>query len=418
MKNPFIRINENIVKYNLVNLSNLVFEVTDTCNLNCKYCGFGNFYYGYDKREKNFLPFSKAKILIDYLVDLWNENLDKSLKQPLMIGFYGGEPLNNFKLIEEIVYYCNNLKIDCKKIQYNITTNAVLLHRYIDFLVENKFYVLISLDGDEYNHSYRLFKNGKNSHSRVIGNIELIRSKYPDYFLNYINFNTVIHNRNSVENAIYFILNNFGKIPSVSPLNNSGIKPEMVDDYRKTYQNVYLSVLNSANCNQLENDMFIKAPRINSLAFYLHRFSGNVFDSYNAFFFNKKALVIPTGTCLPFKKKMFVTVHGKILACEKITHNFSLGQIHNDRIVLDLKKIAKIHNKYIFKFEKRCKTCLFKYDCPQCVYNVDDIIHENINCPRYKSEKNSQDDIRTNLNYLSEHPEYYKKIMEEVKITQ
>jgi sulfatase maturation enzyme AslB (radical SAM superfamily) len=32
------------IKYSLSNLHLLTFEVTDACNLKCKYCGYGEFY--------------------------------------------------------------------------------------------------------------------------------------------------------------------------------------------------------------------------------------------------------------------------------------------------------------------------------------------------------------------------------------
>ena len=35
------RINEQIIKWQLSNLTQLVFEVTDSCNLKCKYCAYG-----------------------------------------------------------------------------------------------------------------------------------------------------------------------------------------------------------------------------------------------------------------------------------------------------------------------------------------------------------------------------------------
>ena len=35
----------------LANLPQLVFEVTDACNLRCKYCAYGEFYEDYDCRE-------------------------------------------------------------------------------------------------------------------------------------------------------------------------------------------------------------------------------------------------------------------------------------------------------------------------------------------------------------------------------
>jgi len=40
-------ITENNVLYQLANLKQVVFEVTDACNLKCKYCGYGEFYNDY-----------------------------------------------------------------------------------------------------------------------------------------------------------------------------------------------------------------------------------------------------------------------------------------------------------------------------------------------------------------------------------
>ena len=54
-----IKANDNF--HNLRNLPQLVFEVTDACNLRCKYCGYGNIYEGYDKRENlNFSLYRAA----------------------------------------------------------------------------------------------------------------------------------------------------------------------------------------------------------------------------------------------------------------------------------------------------------------------------------------------------------------------
>jgi uncharacterized protein len=63
-------ITSNIVEYNLANLNLLTFEVTDACNLKCKYCGYGEFYEDYDECKNQFLPVSYAKKVIDYLTDL------------------------------------------------------------------------------------------------------------------------------------------------------------------------------------------------------------------------------------------------------------------------------------------------------------------------------------------------------------
>jgi uncharacterized protein len=49
------------VQHSLSNLHLLTFEVTDACNLKCKYCGYGEFYEDYDERENRFLRVDYAK---------------------------------------------------------------------------------------------------------------------------------------------------------------------------------------------------------------------------------------------------------------------------------------------------------------------------------------------------------------------
>ena len=50
-----IEINKKEIIHNIINLRQLVFEVTDACNLKCKYCGYSDLYEGYDKRENLFI---------------------------------------------------------------------------------------------------------------------------------------------------------------------------------------------------------------------------------------------------------------------------------------------------------------------------------------------------------------------------
>jgi len=59
------------IKYQLSNLRQITFEITDACNLKCKYCSYGEFYNDYDKRENIDLPIEKAYAILDYLADFW-----------------------------------------------------------------------------------------------------------------------------------------------------------------------------------------------------------------------------------------------------------------------------------------------------------------------------------------------------------
>lgn len=53
----YTQVNSSLIEYNLIHLPQLVFEVTDACNLRCKYCGYSELYAGYDEREGLNFPF-------------------------------------------------------------------------------------------------------------------------------------------------------------------------------------------------------------------------------------------------------------------------------------------------------------------------------------------------------------------------
>ena len=166
------------IKNALINTHQIIFEVTDKCNLNCYYCGYGHFYDNYNARENQDMSFDSFKTLYNYLKDIWITSNNKGCTY-LRISFYGGEPLCNFSFIKKAVDYVKNNPIKNKRIVYSMTTNAVLLEQYMDFLVKNNFEILISLDGNKYNDSYRVFKNGNSSFDTVISNIDKLYSSYP-----------------------------------------------------------------------------------------------------------------------------------------------------------------------------------------------------------------------------------------------
>lgn len=417
MDSKFMKLRPSTVKYNLIKLNHIVFEVTDECNLECKYCGYGPLYYGYDSRLRKKLEVKTAKVLLKYLAKIWEENIDDSLIDRLTVGFYGGEPLLNMTFIEEIVAFCKQSDVTGKKFYFNMTTNAMLLDRYMDFLVSNEFNLLISLDGNEQNQAFRLDKAGNNSFKRVYNNVIKLRYKYPDYFKKYVNFNAVLHKKNSVHDVFNFFMDNFEKIPNIAPLNTSGIRPEKIQEFKESYLNIVeQSFLDAPDCEAIEQKMF-KSPRIIALTSYFHKLSGNVFDDYNTLMFNKyEAKKIPTATCLPFFRKLFLSVNGKILPCERIKQEFSLGQVQEDIVEIDYQRIADIHNEYIFKFEKQCNVCANKFTCQQCVYRIDDLKSDHPICKTFRKEKELQEAVKKNLEFLAEHPRYYEKVMNEIII--
>lgn len=362
------RITAREIERNIVNLRQLTFEVTDCCNLQCQYCGYGELYSGYDERKARYMNFEQIRPIIDYLVSLWQSHHSDSGRPLTYFSFYGGEPLLNMKFIKQVINYVDSLVIE-RRIAYSMTTNAMLLDKQMDYLAKHNFHLLISLDGDSEGQSYRVDHAGRNSFGRVFRNIKMLQEKYPDYFLHNVNFNSVLHNRNSVSRTHEFIMNEFGKKPHISELNNSGIRPEKRVEFEQTYRNKLESLHQSENYEKLSEEMFMDEPSTNDLLIFLHQYSGNVFRSYNDLFIDPcSASCTPTGTCTPFSKKMFITVNGKIIQCERIDHCFSMGKVSENGMEMDLPAIADKFNSWLDKLQKQCSGCYRKRSCVQCLY--------------------------------------------------
>ncbi len=74
-------INKTDISYQLSNLRQIVFEVTDACNLRCKYCSYGEFYDDYDKRENKNLAIEDAIAILDYLIQFWQSEQNVSFNK-------------------------------------------------------------------------------------------------------------------------------------------------------------------------------------------------------------------------------------------------------------------------------------------------------------------------------------------------
>lgn len=414
MENLTLILNKDRIIYHLINLPQIVFEVTDSCNLKCKYCGYGEFYGDHDARDGSVLAVNKVFVLFEYLKKLWLSGHNQSFIQQVYIGFYGGEPLLNIDFIRQVVAYVEKLNIPNKSFAFSMTTNALQLEKNIEYLVAKNFSLLISIDGNEYHHSYRVDQAGNNSHYRVFRNIKLLQERYPDFFASNVNFNAVLHNRNNVSDVFNFIKNEFGKNPRIAELNSTGIREDKRAEFMSTYRNKYENLHQSEHYEDIDREMFIESPDTKELGIFLHQYSGNTFRTYNDLLDNKSDKInIPTGTCLPFSKKMFVTVQGKILPCERIGHQYSLGKVTETDVILDLEEIVSKYNTWFNKLDSQCSRCQNTKACMQCIFNLEGLDEKPI-CKGFMNKEVFQRYVCSQLGYLGKNPYLYKKIMEEV----
>ena len=140
----------------------------ETCNLACSYCFF---------HSGTFDKVGGKMITLETLIETYEKLSENSKSGLRSIGFYGGEPLMNFDVIRDFVYY---VKAHSKhNVSFGVITNGTLLTKeMVDFFDENKFYVSISLDGTKkYNDMCRISKDGKSVFDTVMENLKLLKNR-------------------------------------------------------------------------------------------------------------------------------------------------------------------------------------------------------------------------------------------------
>lgn len=346
----------------------ITFEVTQKCNLDCEYCVYGDMYLHEGNNHKKELTYEKAKAIIDFFYNQLSSSNNISNNKKVTIGFYGGEPLLKGKLIERIVDYVNTLSNPYFNFEYTMTTNGVLLDKYIDFLVTNNFKLLISLDGNYEASSYRLTTSGVNVFNRIQHNLILLKERFPIYFSDHVSFNSVLHDRNSIYDTIQYIKGKFNKLPMFSELSTGNVRYDKREMMNRMYKKIYQSVQQDIDKISIKDYLDIN-PMIRRLPVFFAKALGMNFDSWNSFLFNQYNEYIPTSTCLPFSFKVFVSADGLIHLCEKIGYEYSIGYISSDyQIIFDKEKIAEKYSEYFSLIKKECCHCYDFHFCITCLF--------------------------------------------------
>jgi len=405
------------VDHNIANVRNVIFETTENCNLQCKYCAYGEFYEEENCRERKTINTHDALALLNYLINYWDSSLNESYNKGISISFYGGEPLLNFPFIEEIVKYCNSHVGKDFNFTFRMTTNGVLLNKYIDYLIQNNFHLLVSLDGYEKNNSYRILKNNKNSFPIIFNNLIDIKNKYPDFFKRNIEFNSVLHNRNSVKEITDFFFKEFNKTPNISQLNTAGIKEDKKNDFWKTYLNYSDYLQNTEDYSFIEKKLFIKSPIVQDTSFFIHSHVGfNAVDYNDLFRENTGKRVAPSGTCRPLSRRLFLSAKGEILPCERINSEFAMGYVTNGKVNLIGEEIARNYSTKLEKIKPLCEKCYFLQRCTQCLFylNIND---KEVVCNGFLDQSNYQIFLSQMISNIEEDMSTYFKIVDEISLS-
>lgn len=157
-------------EYEQLHVRELIFLLTEKCNLNCVYC--------YEKRKNCggvSLPAAFVKDKIREQMVATNGCKD------LWIDFFGGEPLIEFDTIREVVdwFLATRWTPPAKKFRFLVETNGTLLDdRMKEWFADRREHVIVglSLDGTKAAHD----RNRSNSYDLIAPHFEFIRRNWPE----------------------------------------------------------------------------------------------------------------------------------------------------------------------------------------------------------------------------------------------
>ena len=387
------RITKEHIKKSIDDTYIINFDVTERCNLSCEYCAFGPLYSNKGVRLQRNLNVNYAYRLIDFVFEKFEKKERLYNDRVLFIGFYGGEPLMCMDLIKNIVDYA---EAHCKsniQLRFSLTTNGILLKKHAAYLELKNFRLLISIDGNKEHNRLRLFPSGKESFEVVKSNIDYLQNNYPNYFINQVYFNSVIHQKNSVSEVKDFIYKQYAKIPSTPSVTESGIEECKINDFKEIFR---------------EADKFISN---NFVYKYIKNYHTTIYSNYSDILVNRKRekTYCPTATCVPFYKKIHMSVDGLIYPCERTSRNFKFGQVSEDEVVINYDEIVQKVNEKYNQIQNLCDVCERKLYCQLCIFTSQEL-DKPIKCSNFSSV---QIDNSVFVEKLENNPELFKYLIED-----
>lgn len=333
-------------------LSQLVLNFTEQCNLRCKYCIYGEAYKavrGYSNKEMKVETALKA---IDYF-------LPRSKAEPF-ITFYGGEPTLRLNEIIRIIDLVRS-KYPDKGVKFSVVTNATLLNeKNIEELFKRGIFIQISVDGPQDIHDFnRVFQNGGGTFDKIYSVVRHMFEKYPEYYKTHIMFELTLTPGVKIQDVRNFINsplfeNNLFKIGFLDPDDNTYVHKFCTREDQERFQED-LKALHKLFCDDLKQkgstDRFLWAL-FGKRPLDIHMLLGSKPEPY-----------IPlNGTCIPGARKLYVDVDGKFYPCEKVRERLEIGSVEEG---INIRKVMSLLEKYR-EISEDCRFCFAKDLCRIC----------------------------------------------------
>ena len=356
------------------NIIQLVLNLTDDCNLRCRYCVFSDEYPIYREYRPSRMSMDTAMKAIDLVV--------KAKDKPgvtISLSFFGGEPLLEADLMINIVNEAKRIYPNTNFI-VGITTNGTIINQNIlEFFVTHSVDLMISLDGPREVHDYhRHGKNKKGSFDAIIKTLVAIKEFDCEYFEKKVGFVCVLSPPlKFLERATFFAENpNLPKhfILRITDQVSQGLSQKYADEIENSYKEYHDEIWQIYK-RKLSDPSFTKSMRKMRENQFLDCLFGPIFTRI----FNRHVKIIENtnkdimikeiqeNSCLPNWNRLYFSPEGDIFPCIPASYyrdkRMLIGNIKDgineqsiNNIIKDWKNIQ----------QEKCSTCWAAQMCLDC----------------------------------------------------
>lgn len=336
-------------------LKSLCLNICHDCDLRCKYCFASTGSFG-GKRAR--MSFETGAAALDYLLE------HSGARRFLEVDFFGGEPLLNIGVVQQLVAYGRRREQDFgKTLRFTFTTNCVgLTPEIAAWAEENNVAVVLSHDGrPEVHDRQRVFANGRGSYDIVTKHIQefLAQNKRGNAI---VRGTYTAFNKDFCEDIKHWLELGFPRLSMEPAVELAGERK-----------------LNKEDLPQLKEEYW-KLARL----FWQRKEEGRPFD-----FFHFK-LDLKQGPCLPKRltgcgagyEYMVVTPEGDFYPCHQFVgrEQYKLGNLaegiwESSRDIIQEFREAHVYNK------ASCRTCWARFFCSGGCHANADLFNHDIKKP-------------------------------------
>lgn len=410
----FVQLSEENLKILVEqDLQQVILELTEKCNLRCKYCIYNEYNPAYRNFTTRDMEWDVAKRAIDYTC----EHSGKKIA----VTFYGGEPLVKFDLMKKCIEYSKSIMSD-RDLTFSFSTNLTLMTREIARYVASVdgCSVLCSLDGPKViQDSYRVKADGTGTFDQALQGLQNLVEEMGESAKDRIIINTVVCPPYTKEklDMIQTFFDDLDWLPK-----EVDKKCDYVEGGTIREEDIAVDFLNGKNIAEKYQKNELDSIRSWALDNVLNNddkkgYASGINKNNLIKIHNRILTDIPNirfrrnGCCIPGNRRIYVQVDGDFLVCEKIGDSPTIGNVFTG---IDIKKIRKYFmEEYDQKSMKQCSKCWAINLCGICyascfVKKGIDINIKNKACEYQRNQ--AKGELMAYYQLLEEKPDEIEKI--------